>query len=204
MNKDTLSIIVGFIDYQDLFSTVKVDRLWQKVSQNQLNIRHQSNPILPILHNKSTQIDFVGNLHQLYRDYLTLFKISFHSLLIKINSSSKYGYNNDDFINIFANHEVNKRQSYWQIILDIIDLLFEHVITHLCIKINDNSILMHSIDIYVHKTSLFEKGFVILMYFKSLLTTVHYRFPDFIIYDKTKNYSIGWNVKIFQNKLPDK
>lgn len=188
---NTLAEIFNHLNYRTLYIAVRVNKQWCNMSKNQLNISRQSNPILPILHNKQINNKFINNLYELYDNYIIRTNINFHGFLKNINSSSTYGYDNREFMAIF--NESNK-----------IDLLYEHVINHLHIITYENNYTpLHRLRIFMHTISLFEKGFVILTYFKLLLTSVYYPFVKFI-YDKTANYSIWWNIGSIRNKMFDK
>lgn len=194
MNRDTLSITFNFINYRDLYSTSQVNQLWHQASQIRLKIWQQSDPILPILHNRLIHDDFIDSLYELYNNYIIQTNIDFHRFLTNMNSSYNTGYDNNKFTTIF-------NQS------DKIDPLFRYIIQHLPVKYNLSNIPIHTIEIYIHDVSLFEKGFMILTYFKSLLNIVYFRdFRDFdqFIYSETTNYSIRWNIRLFQSKIFDK
>lgn len=143
-NRDTSSIIVGFLSTLDLYSTIKVDRLWHKVSQNQLELRYKLNPILPILHNKQIQELFITHLRNVYYKYMELHDYSFENLINYINRTSEHKHDITYDLSPYTKQDI--------------DLIYDYLLKN--IKIDDNS--PHILEKYVNpycKTSLFEKAF---------------------------------------------
>lgn len=191
MDHNITEYIISLLDYQTLCTAVQISKQWCNMSKKQLELWHKSDPILPILHNRQIHNNFINDLHYIYKKYLIQTNTNFHDFLDIINISINYSYNDDKFRIIF-----NKS--------DKIEQLFEHVIQHLHI-INDNgeNVSSHRLYIYTSHITLFEKGFVILMYFKSLLNTVHCSGLHKFIYEKNKNYSIRWYSHLFEDNIFD-
>lgn len=190
MDHNIVEYIISLFAYQTLCEATQVSKQWHDMSQKQLKIRHELDPILPILHNRATHNQFIQSLYNFYHNFIIYNAYSSLSRFITgINGSYKYGINNAEFI------------SSWSTISDQIESIFDALYKYTIIKINKVKktemckLKFHDIRTISSRIQLFEKGFAILMYFKSLLNTVYDDWDEFT-YDEFENYSIIWNIDL--------
>lgn len=85
---DTLTLIFSFLSYKNIAdTTIKVSKFWHDVSQKQLKIRHQAGNILPIIHNRQTQDQFIHCANKIFKDYILQKQLILTHFINNINRS---------------------------------------------------------------------------------------------------------------------
>lgn len=190
---DTLSIIIDLLSYQDLCTALTVSKFWHRVGSDRLKIRHKTDPILPILHNRSIRADFIDKLHKMYHGYMSYLQISLSTLLDDINNSGSYleGY---DVAGYIAPYNVS-----------CIGLIYNHILQNIKInKITDNytdNMSHHTLYKYISQKSespVFEKGLAIYMYLRGLLTNLNIARNAAGVYKHNKIY-IRWSYELVKD-----
>lgn len=156
--KDTLSIILYYVDYKGLYNTICVNKQWHQLSADRLKIRHQDHIVLPIIHNRLLKAEFIGILRKIFVDYMPDDKLTTSELIDGINTSE------------FSISSVNILSTLYPFTRKHIDLLYIHLLNKLNFITTENGHQLYKMHSF--KLSLFEKTFACFMYLKNLISSV--------------------------------